>query len=366
LRITDTMNLLRTCTATVTVQDSLPPTVICQAGTLSKILDGTGHVTVSVAEIESSSADNCAVTTKELSKDGSTFSASLSYDCSEQGAHTVTLRVKDAAGNPATCTRQINIADNTNPTVTCLAGTLGKSLDGTGHATVSVAEIESTSSDNCGVTIKELSKDGVTFSASLSYDCSEQGTHTVTLRVKDAAGNPATCTRQVNIVDNTNPTVTCQAGTLSKLLDGSGLATVSVTEIEGSSSDNCGVTVKELSKDGVTFAASLSYDCSEQGTHTVTLRVKDAAGNLAICTRQVSVVDNTNPTVDCQAGTQSKVLDGTGHATVSVAEIESSSSDNCAVTVKELSKDGVTFSAALSYDCSEQGTHTVTLRVKDA
>ena len=106
-----------------------------------------------------------------------------------QGMHTVTLRVKDAAGNEATCSRQVSIVDDSNPSVTCLPGTLSKSLDGTGSATVSVADIESASSDNCGVTVKELSKDGTTFSPSLTYNCTEQGTHTVTLRVKDAAAS---------------------------------------------------------------------------------------------------------------------------------------------------------------------------------
>jgi hypothetical protein len=74
-----------------------------------------------------------------------------------------------------------------------------------------------------------------------------------------------------------NPTV---------LLDNTGSVTVSYTQINNMSGDNCG--------GALTFSPlSVTYNCSQTGANTYTLTVSDASGNAATCTATVTVQDNT-------------------------------------------------------------------------
>jgi hypothetical protein len=109
------------------------------------------------------------------------------------------------------------------------------------------------------------------------------------LRVKDAAGNMATCIATVTVADPIAPAAHCKDATVA--LDEAGTGTLAAADINNNSTDNCAVTVLELSKDGNTFTPSLTYGCADVGSgNTVTLRVKDAAGRMATCTATVTVV----------------------------------------------------------------------------
>ena len=81
------------------------------------------------------------------------------------------------------------------------------------------------------------------------------------------------------------------------------------------------------------------------GANTVTLTVTDVNGNSSICTATVTVEDNVAPTAVCQAVTIQ--LDSNGSATVTAAQVDNGSSDNCAVASLSLDK--------TSFDCSNVG-----------
>ena len=102
-------------------------------------------------------------------------------------------------------------------------------LDNQGFASLAVSDIETGSSDNCGIVSKVISPS--------TFDCSNAGPNQVTLTVTDAGQNTSTCVGTVTVLDGIVPTVVCQSITLQ--LDASGQASLVASDIDAGSSDNC-------------------------------------------------------------------------------------------------------------------------------
>jgi len=416
LEVTDNNGNSSTCTATVTVEDNLDPTAICQDITVQ--LDGSGNASIVAADINNGSSDNCGIASLSISPSV--------FDCSNIGANTVVLTVTDNNGNTSTCSSTVTVEDNIAPTANCVAGPINVNLDASGSATIEVADINNGSTDNCG--IADMSLD-IT-----SFDCSDVGAPvTVTLTVTDGSGNSSQCTTDVNVFDVTAPTAICQ--NISVDLDGSGNATITASQIDNGSYDECSavslsldqtsftcadigpntvtltvtdaslnsstctatVTVNDNTDPTITCGADINQandpgvcnavvavpapvtndncsvatvtnsfngtsDASDTypvGTTTVTWTVTDSNGNSATCDQDITVDDTENPSVTCVAGPVNVNLDATGNATITVADIELSSSDNCAIVNKSLD--------ISSFDCSDIGAPiAVTLTVTDA
>lgn len=105
------------------------------------------------------------------------------------------------------------------------------------------------------------------------------GSTTVAYQAVDAAGNSSTCSFTVTVIDNEYPVAACQDVTVT-LADGS--ATITTSDVDGGSSDNCGIVSSSLSQD--------TFSCSDIGIVPVALTVTDAAGNSSTCTANVTVV----------------------------------------------------------------------------
>jgi PKD repeat protein len=117
-----------------------------------------------------------------------------------------------------------------------------------------------------------------------SYIFSTPGTYTVTLTVKDAAGNSATDTVVITVSDVTNPVA--DAGIDQKVK-----VKKTVTFNAGNSSDNAGIVSYEWDfGDGTTGTGVIAnHTYKKAGTYTVTLTVKDAFGNSATDTVVIKV-----------------------------------------------------------------------------
>ncbi len=88
-----------TCTFTVTVNDSVAPTALCQGVTVT--LDAAGNGSTTSNAVNNGSTDNCAIDTVVLSQ--------TAFTCADAGVNTVTLIVTDAAGNTSTCTAIVTV-----------------------------------------------------------------------------------------------------------------------------------------------------------------------------------------------------------------------------------------------------------------
>ncbi|MFN7832451.1 MAG: HYR domain-containing protein, partial [Bacteroidota bacterium] len=329
LTVTDTHGNTSTCTSQVTIQDAIAPVAFCRDVILS--LDASGMATLSGAQLDNGSLDNCSAQLL-LSP------VSTTYNCADAGVRTVTLMVTDMSGNTATCNSTLTVRDASAPVALCRDVTA--SLNASGLATVFSAEFDNGSSDNCGSPLT-LSP------ASITWFCAEAGTHVVTLTVSDRHGNTASCTSTVTVQDLTPPVVYCRNTT--KALNTSGAVTISSGDLDAGSYDSCNGQL-------VFSPATVNYTCADLGTNQVVLTVTDANGNSASCISQVSVIDITAPVALCRDVTA--VLDASGQVTVSSAQLDNGSSDNCTGQL-------VFSPANTTFSCADAGARTITLYVAD-
>jgi PKD repeat protein len=120
-----------------------------------------------------------------------------------------------------------------------------------------------------------------------TYTFATPGTYIVTLEVADPAGNSATDTVTITVLDVTDPVA--NAGNDQTVNVGA-----NVTFDASSSSDNVGIVSYEWDFGDETTGTgkTATHKYNNAGTYTVTLTVKDAAGNQATDTMSVTV----NPT----------------------------------------------------------------------
>jgi hypothetical protein len=325
--ITDGSDNTNTCSQTVTVTDDEAPTITCAADQTQNTDAGSCDAVVTV--VAPTTADNCGVAS--VTNDyNATSDASGLYPLGET---TIIWTITDGSDNATTCSQTILVVDNTNPTASAKNITI--SLDASGSATIDTGDIDNGSSDNCD------------FSLSLditSFDCDDTGDNTVTLTATDDSDNEASATAIVTVVDDIFPTAVVQDITIS--LDASGSASIDTGDIDDGSSDNCGF---DLSLD------ITSFDCDDTGDNTVTLTATDDSDNVTTATAIVTVVDDTNPTV--LASGLDLYLDENGEASITIADIDNGSSDNCAFTLA-LSQ--------TNFDCDDVGANDVTLTATDA
>jgi PKD repeat protein len=325
LTVTDVNGNVSTCNATVTVQDNIAPTALCQNPTVQ--LDASGNASITAAQINNGSSDNCAVQSVSVSPN--------TFTCANIGANTVTMIVTDVNGNVSTCNATVTVQDNIGPNALC--ENINVQLDASGNASITAAQVDNGSTDNCGI-------QSITVSPN-AFTCANIGANTVTLTVTDVNGNVSTCAATVTVQDNIAPTALCQ--NLTVQLDAVGSTSISVAQVNNGSSDNCGV-------QSVTVNPN-TFTCANIGANTVTLTVTDVNGNTSTCNGLVTVQDNIAPTAICQSITVQ--LDGSGNASITAAQINNGSFDNCGIQ-------SVTVSPS-SFTCANIGPNTVTLTVTD-
>jgi PKD repeat protein len=210
------------------------------------------------------------------------------YTFNKIGNFQVTLNVSDYAGNWNTDTMWVNVsADTTSPIAN--AGP-----DQTVNEDTPVTFDGSGSSDNVGITAYTWTFTDVTVKTLTgekpTYTFNTPGVYTITLNVTDAAGNWATDTVVITVLDVTRPIA--NAGQDQTVNVGT-----AVTFDAGGSTDNVGIVSYEWNfGDGTTGAGkTTTHTYANQETYTVTLTVKDSAGNSATDTITVTVLPAEAP-----------------------------------------------------------------------
>ena len=152
-----------------------------------------------------------------------------------------------------------------------------------------------------------------------NFDCNQLGANLVTLTTIDNESNQSTCTFVVTVIDNIDPSISCQDITIQ--LNDLGNASIVPPDIEASSTDNCFSPILTLSKN--------NFDCSDVGVNEITLTATDQSGNSASCVSIVTVEDNMYPSVVCQDIDLDTDVNGT--ATITAFDVDNGSSDPCGI-----------------------------------
>ncbi len=298
------------CTLTVTLKDVTKPSITCPANTT---LAADANCSSPVGAYSAVSvSDNCNPSpTVTQTPPPSTLLVG------HNDVEIITLTADDGNGNTQFCTFTVTLKDITPPTVVCKPFTAALNAGGT--VTITTANVFQSGADNCG-TVNQVSVIPNLFT------CANLGPNTVTLTVNDGNGNTATCTAIVTVVDLIPPTMLCK--NITKALDANGMVSVTAAEINNGSFDNC--TLFSLS------LAPGSFTCANLGANTVTLTGSDQSGNTATCQSIVTIIDNIPPTMLCQNATLN--LNNTGQATLTVANVNNGSFDNCSIVQFSLSQ----------------------------
>ncbi|WP_225080075.1 chitobiase/beta-hexosaminidase C-terminal domain-containing protein, partial [Streptomyces sp. CoT10] len=333
---------------------------------------GSATVTVSASDAES------GVASVEYSLDGGAFAAySKPVEVSQVGAHTLSYRASDKAGNTsAVKSVQFTVVaavpeDKTPPeTSASVSGTMDASGNYVGSATVTVSASDAES----GVAKVEYSLDGAAYAVySAPVQVSAVGAHTLSYRASDKAGNTsAVKSVQFTVVaavpeDKTPPET---SASVSGTMDASGNYVGSATVTVSASDAESGVAKVEYSLDGAAYAVySAPVQVSAVGAHTLSYRASDKAGNTsAVKSVQFTVVaavpeDKTPPETSASvSGTMDASGNYVGSATVTV----SASDTGSGVARIEYSLDGgpyLQYSAPVVID--RAGSHAFLYRATD-
>ena len=318
----NTSGVTTTCSIDIVITDNEDPVLACQDVTAQ--LDATGNVSITAVQVSNGSSDNCPLLGLNLDR--------TSFGCSDVGMHTVALTAYDPSGNSSQCSATVTVEDNVAPEALCRDVTVqltnGDDDDDDDDASIDPEMVNNGSSDNCGIASLSLSE--------TKFDCSEVGDNMVTLTVTDVNGNTSTCSATVTVEDNEGPVALCEDTYVR--LDEEGEASIDVSYIDDDSYDACGIDGFSLSRQ--------HFDCGDIGDKTVTLTVTDENGNSSTCTATVTVTDRKNPIANCRNITVQ--LGPNGMVSISPAEVNDGSTDNCDIESMSLDQEDFTCADLLS------------------
>jgi hypothetical protein len=143
------------------------------------------------------------------------------------------------------------------------------------------------------------------YSVSLNMTSASHGSHTLTARARNAAGNSGTSTSVTVTVDNQAPTGTVVINNGAAATNSTAVTlNLSAVDSEGA------VTQMRFSNNGATFNTAVAYATTASwtltkgaGTKTVFAQFKDAAGNWSAAATDTIVLDTTAPTVTNRTAT---------------------------------------------------------------
>jgi putative AlgH/UPF0301 family transcriptional regulator len=270
---------------TITNIDTTPPTGTIQ---VNNGADWTKEVSVALTlDDQGSGAAQMSFSTDNTNwSDWETFATSKSYTLlSGDGAKTVYIRIKDAAGNESTTEISDSITlDTTAPTAPTLTAPDAQAQE----VTVTIEYSSDTAT-------KEAQIDGnPLFAYTEPFTVSANGT--VTAYATDEAGNTSSARLTITNIDTTPPTGTIQ---INNGADWTKEVSVALTlDDQGSGATQMSFSTYNTNwSDWETFATSKSYTLpTGDGSITVYARLQDAAGNMSTMEISDSItLDTTAP-----------------------------------------------------------------------
>ncbi len=265
------------CRFVVTVLDVGPPTIVCPApitvpadASCVALVNYTAPVGV----------DACSIS-------NTTLTAGLGSGANfPLGTTTETYTVSDLNGNVAQCSFNITVVDLEPPVISCPPSFTLNIIQNLCDTLV-VYPLP-TATDNCSSPIVGLVS-GITIGTEAAA-----GFYSNTYMATDAAGNTATCSFDITIVENIDPVIACPGDLTFPTAPGTCEAVVTFST--PSVTDVC-TAVSIVQTSGPASGATLA-----PGSYAVEFTATDEFNNTSICIFQLIVVDDVPPVFTCPTG----------------------------------------------------------------
>jgi gliding motility-associated-like protein len=230
---------------------------------------------------------------------------------------TITLLATDAAGNTNSCVFQLVVKDTTKPKLTCPVIkyiNVGVNCDAQAPNLIPEVLVEEHCSPYNALLITQNPVSGTILSADQN----------VFVYVTDTAGNMESCFTHVILVDTIPPSVTCPPTQTVSTNNG---CSFNITDFTGlvSASDNCSSTFlfNQLPSVGNSLAT---------GSHSITIQVYDAVGNVGSCHFSLLVQDSIDPSITCPATPIQIPANSSCQAILGTVSSAVTVNDNCTAT----------------------------------
>jgi hypothetical protein len=278
VRVADGAGNASTASTNPFTVDTVAPTVVINTEPAALGNDSTPTITFTVTG--SPTSTQCQVDTGALAACTSPFTTGVLAD----GAHTITVRVTDGAGNTGTDTTAsftidtvVTVAINTEPAANSNDSTPTITFTTGGAPTSTQCQLDNGALVACAGSFTATAADGA---------------HTMTVRVADGAGNLASDTTATFNIDTVVPSVTIVTEPPALTNDNTPSVTFTVTDSP---------TIIQCRVDAGAFGACTSpftaAPIPDGGPHTITVRVADAVGNAGTATTSPFTIDTVAPGV---------------------------------------------------------------------
>ena len=278
---TDAAQNQSSCSFTVTVSDTQPPTITCPA---SIIVSNNPNQCAAVVSYPSPQVTD--------NQPGATSSCTPASGASfPVGVTAVNCTATDAGGNQSTCSFTVTVKDTQLPAISCPANINVANAPGQCSAIVNPGV--ATAVDNCpGVTVIGVRSDGLALNAAYPV-----GTTLITWTARDTAipANQVSCTQSIVVTDTQAPVITGASADPSTLWPPN--HKMKDVTINYSVADNCTASSQINCVLSVTSNEGTSADWQIIDAHRVKLRAeRDGGGNGRIYTITITCKDSANNT----------------------------------------------------------------------
>ncbi|WP_321372200.1 choice-of-anchor L domain-containing protein [uncultured Draconibacterium sp.] len=265
-----------TVSATFTIEDTTPPEIIEPASNPVVECTPEGYEAALQAWLDNhgyaEAVDGCG----EVSWENNYEDISFETTCCNSGEVTVTFYAFDECGNFTPTTGTFRVVDEDAPTFTAPEDiTIYSDSECNYDVSVEVTGDVTDESDACCTDLNAEYSD-----IQEQGSCAGEWIITRTWTLVDECGNEAEPQVQIiTILDTVAPVISCNDITVQ--LNENGVASITVDDINGGSTDNCGIDTMYISQE--------FFYCGGLGENQVTLTAIDECGNVSTCTSTVTV-----------------------------------------------------------------------------
>ncbi|WP_306639726.1 HYR domain-containing protein [Sanyastnella coralliicola] len=235
-------------------------------------------------------AGNCWYTLEDFTDNVSVIESCGSFTISQNptlgtqlnaGFHTIELLIQDENGNEETCSFELEVEDSESPVISYSGETSFNLSDACEFSTpdfIAIASVE----DNCAIQFAtQTPTPGTALSA---------GVHVITIYAEDIYGNAQSYDFDIQVSDEMAPVVDC-GDEIVRAISGDCVYLLEDLTSLISAFDNC-----EIASIDQSIAAGTELTIGE---YTINFEITDVNGLSSECSLVLTVVDDSNPILDC-------------------------------------------------------------------